>query len=259
MAVLVVIEALAIGLLGVLVAGLLRSHAEILQALHRLGAGLGDDRAGGNPAGGGPAPQGGPASDLVGVTPSEEPVRIGVMGTAQATLLAFLSSGCTTCAGMWRALREGDGLALLPEGVRAVVVTRSPDQESPSQVAALAPPLVPVVMSSPAWDDYGVPGSPYFVLVDGPGGRVVGEGVASRWDQVVALLGQALADGHGPAQGRGPVPAGVGNEGDGSPGQREARADRELLAAGIHPGHPSLHHPDIAVPPPGPAPTGEGW
>ncbi|MGH9063549.1 MAG: hypothetical protein ACRD0L_06195, partial [Acidimicrobiales bacterium] len=43
MVVLVVVEALAIGLLGVLVAGLLRSHAEILRALHRLGAGLGEE------------------------------------------------------------------------------------------------------------------------------------------------------------------------------------------------------------------------
>ena len=36
---LVIAEAVAIALLGLLVAGLLRSHAEILRALHELGAG----------------------------------------------------------------------------------------------------------------------------------------------------------------------------------------------------------------------------
>jgi len=41
LAILVTVEAVAIGLLGLLVAGLLRSHAEVLRALHDLGAGLG--------------------------------------------------------------------------------------------------------------------------------------------------------------------------------------------------------------------------
>ena len=40
MTVLVVAEAAAILLLGLLVAGLLRSHAEILRRLHELGAGM---------------------------------------------------------------------------------------------------------------------------------------------------------------------------------------------------------------------------
>jgi hypothetical protein len=41
MAVLVLVEGVAIALLAVLVAGLLRSHAQILGALHRLEAGDG--------------------------------------------------------------------------------------------------------------------------------------------------------------------------------------------------------------------------
>jgi len=42
MTALVVVEALAIVMLGILVAGLLRSHAEILRSLHQLGVGLDD-------------------------------------------------------------------------------------------------------------------------------------------------------------------------------------------------------------------------
>ena len=47
MTALVVALAVAVVLLAVLVAGLLRSHAEILRALHELGAGLELDRADG--------------------------------------------------------------------------------------------------------------------------------------------------------------------------------------------------------------------
>ena len=46
----VVVQAVALVLLGVLVAGLLRSHAEILRALHQLGISL-DDGADGAAAG----------------------------------------------------------------------------------------------------------------------------------------------------------------------------------------------------------------
>ena len=81
-------------------------------------------------------------------------------------------------------------------------------------------------MSTDAWLEYKVPQTPYFVYVDGPTGRIVGEGSAGTWDQVVSLWSQALAD------------AGGG----------EARADKELQQAGIRPGHRSLYptrdHPD---------------
>ena len=84
----VVVQAVALVLLGVLVAGLLRSHAEILRALHQLGISL-DDGADGAAAGArgalgwgppaapvGPCPgggeaTGGPAVDVSGVTPAE--------------------------------------------------------------------------------------------------------------------------------------------------------------------------------------------
>ena len=40
---------------------------------------------------------------------------------------------------------------------------------------------------------FGVPGSPYFVYVDGTG-RIVGEGSAATWPAVATLMGQAQSD-----------------------------------------------------------------
>ena len=236
MAVLVVIEAVAIAFLGLLVFGLLRSHAEILRALHGLGAGLGEAGPGSAPR---PAPGGGlrEASDVVGVTVDDEPVSIGVAGARHGTLLAFLTTGCLTCAGFWRAF--GDGVSL-PDRSRLVVVTKSPADESESRVRELLPQAYPTVMSSDAWQRYEVPVAPYFVYVDGPSARVVGEGAAGSWEQVRSLMGQAVDD------------SAAGRRRDRrrrQPFGRDdvARDERALLAAGITPGHPSLHpSPDLA-------------
>ena len=95
MAQIVAVQAVAIVLLGLLVVGLLRSHAEILRKLHELGAGLDPDAAPGVTSAV-PAPVRRTAStgfDLSGTTPGDEAVRIGVVGARQSTLLAFLSSG----------------------------------------------------------------------------------------------------------------------------------------------------------------------
>src|ERR1035441_2954070 len=109
---LVCIEAVAIALLAVLVAGLLRSHAEILRALHGLGVDVDwASRGGASPTGGistdvvlGPSPaRSRPADaevsgrDIVGVDPSGGAVRIAVVGARRDTLVAFLSTGCSTC------------------------------------------------------------------------------------------------------------------------------------------------------------------
>ena len=75
------------------------------------------------------------------------------------------------------------------------IVTMGPEAESESAIVELAPPEVTVVMSSEAWDDYEVPGSPYFVFVDGASGRIVGQGTAPDWDQVVRLMTEAGDDG----------------------------------------------------------------
>jgi hypothetical protein len=224
-----VIETVVLVLLTVLVAGLLRSHAEILRRLHALGAGLDPDtpvgvsdpttsrlvdlRSSGSESFA-------DASDLDGVGLRDDAVHVSVVGARHRTLLAFLSSGCLTCQGFWEAFADARALDF-PEATRLVVVTKDAQEESMSALRKLAPPAVPVVMSSAAWTDYRVPGSPYFVLVDGQAGRVRGEGTGANWDQVNNLLRQAVDDASDDA--------------------REVRIDRELLAHGVAPGDPSLY------------------
>jgi hypothetical protein len=192
-------------LLIVLVAALLRSHAELLRRLGPEGADA--PRAPEPPAA---ARSDIAAPELAGVTPSGDAVKLALTGSP--TLLAFLSSGCTSCAGFWRTL--GDRRAL-PD-VRNVIVTRGADREQRSKLRLLAPSGVPVLMSSEAWRDYAVPGSPYFVLVEG--GEVRGEGVATTWDALASLVRDATEE------------------------QREAGdPDARLAAAGVGPGHPSLY------------------
>ena len=163
-------------------------------------------------------------------------LAITVAGGDGLTLLAFLSSGCATCSGFWQAFRTPDRLGL-PVGTRLVVVTKGPEMEIPAEVAAQAPAGLPVVMSTDAWSDYEVPGSPFFVLVDGASGRRIGEGVANHFHQVVELVRRAASDARVFTVGsrsRGLV--------DGLDGpERELDNDRELIDAGILPGDPSLY------------------
>jgi hypothetical protein len=246
LAILVTLEAAAIALLGLLVAGLLRSHAEVLRALHDLGAGL--EERHGHDHSGAVTPQREAATDafdLVGTTPTEDPIAVAVAGARHGTLLAFLSTGCLTCAGFWEAFRDPRGLGL-PDGVRLVAVTRGADEESQSQLRRVAPPDVPVVLSSAAWDDYQVPGSPYFVFVDGPSGAVTGEGSASSWPQVASLLRNALDD--AAAHGGGPAKRRVLPSRWNTDAEREARADGELMAAGILPGDRRLYPSAVEEP-----------
>lgn len=235
MAVLVTIEAVVIALLALLVVGLLRSHGEILRALHDLGVSLdsedgerGESRPRDLPA---RRAHGATTSarDVSGLDPQGDAISVGV-GNGR-TLLAFLSSGCLTCSELWEAFRDPATLDL-PAGVRVVVVTKGPDQETPARVADLAPREIPVVMSTDAWLHYEIQVAPYFVLVDGPEGRIIGEGAGATWEQVRSLLGQALDDtGPGPRRWRPSTDA-----------EREAEVDRALLAAGVKPGDPRLYH-----------------
>jgi hypothetical protein len=199
------VETALLVLLIVLVAALLRSHAELLRRLGPEGADA--PRVPEPPA----AARGDTAApELAGVTPSGDAVKLALTGSP--TLLAFLSSGCTSCAGFWGTL--GDRRAL-PD-VRNVIVTRGADREQRSKLRSLAPAGVPVLMSSEAWRDYAVPGSPYFVLV--AGGEIRGEGVATTWDALASLVRDATEE------------------------QREAGdTDARLAAAGVGPGHPSLY------------------
>ncbi len=266
MTVLVIALTVVVAILVVLVAGLLRSHADILRALHGLGI-TEEDLDGGSAraaslgsAGSGESQ--GPAHDIVGVTPSGGTARAAVVATRHSTLLAFLSSGCLTCRDFWSAF--AGHLELPGDDTRLVVVTQGPESESPGAVAELAPPGVRVLMSSEAWDAYGIPVAPYFLLVDGPSGEIIGEGAASTWESVVRLLGQALADGaRRPAGGPEASRPGRGRTGGGRStprarardAVRAADTDEVLSAAGIEPGDPRLYHE--AAPAEAAAPTDE--
>jgi hypothetical protein len=229
-------------MLGILVAGLLRSHADILRALHDIGAGVGDPSTA--PAAPvtltAPAPVPGTASELgvaaaiAGITPTGDARAVAVDNSDDFTLLGFLSSGCTGCAAFWDALQE-PGRLQLPDRTRVVIVTKGPEREIPAEVQAKATGRVPVVMSTEAWLDYQVPGSPFFVLVDGATGRKVGQGVASQVGQLAELVRRAEHD-----RGRAGGTRGRGEPSLAGPG-REAAADEILAAAGILPGDPSLY------------------
>jgi hypothetical protein len=249
MTALVVLESIVLLLLIALVIGLLRTHAEVLRRLHELGAGIYEtatpsrsaaaDLAGrvadGVAAPGDDAP-GRAAVDIAGVTPRGSSLSVAVGGDDRVTLLAFLSSGCTTCADFWRAWREGERIEL--EGLgrpRVVIVTKGPENEHLQAVATLAPASIATVMSNAAWSDYGVPASPYFVLVHGRRG-IVGEGSAATFAQLRGVLERAQSDRPDPIDLR----------------DDPNRVDAELRRAGIVPGHHSLyewpHGPESPAP-----------
>jgi hypothetical protein len=211
MTVIVSVETVLLVMLVVLVAALLRSHAEILR---RLGP-EGDPRLPAPPNGSGLRADAA-APDVAGVTPAGDAIQLSFDGPA--TLLAFLSSGCTSCAGFWETLGE----RRLPAGLQTLIVTRGPDREQRAKLRTLAPETVPVVMSSEAWEDYAVPGSPYFVMIEG--GTVRGEGVATTWQALASLLGDAIEE-----------------QREMSGDARHRRIDDTLAAAGIGPDHPSLY------------------
>jgi hypothetical protein len=237
---LVIVSTFVVLVLGILVAGLLRSHADILRSLHELGVGVGDPSAA--PVAAAPvtlttpaqSPALGAAPAVAGVTPTGDARAIAVDNSDDLTLLAFLSSGCTGCAAFWDAL-QNPGRLPLPDHTRVVIVTKGPDREVPSEVRSRATGRVPVVMSTDAWVDYQVPGSPFFVLVDGATGRKVGQGVAGQVGQLAELVRRAEHDRSAAGGGRGRV------EGALSGPAREAAADEVLAAAGILPGDPSLY------------------
>lgn len=226
-----VVLGLITAILSVLFVGLLRSHAQVLRALHELGVGA--DDAGELKLGSAPVRRSataqptetstlGPAVDITGVTPTGDATRVAVAGVQHVTLLAFLSTGCGVCAEFWDKLpgelrgERRDGAA-----PRIVVVTQGVEAESPGGVASLTPPGATVVMSSDAWEAYGVRGAPYFALVDGPSSRIVGEGTASSWDRVRTLLGRVDEDRATEARTRRELFAGT----------RRPRSDRETEAS----------------------------
>lgn len=234
MTTLVAAETLLLVLLALVVAALLRSHAEILRRLGPEGEGAAqaDQMAAGlavPPA----RADAVPAHDVAGTTLKGDAVQVGLGPGSPSTLLAFLSSGCLTCQNFWEAFKAPLP-PVIPGGARLVVVTKDTTHESPSRLRELAAPSLEVVMSSAAWEAFDVPTSPYFVYVDGSSGTVYGEGAATGWDQVASLLRDALADIE-ETRGNGVRIAPAGGA------ERSRRVDDELADAGIQPGHPSLY------------------
>jgi hypothetical protein len=201
---LVVIETIVLALLSIVVVSLLRSHAEVLRRLpslddeheheHAVHGAVGPIER--EPALPTELPQpkrlASEAHDVVGTTLDGDHVVVSA-ASGSDTLFAFLSSGCLTCQGFWEGLHP-DARAPLPGDTRVVVVVKDPAFESPSKLARLAPPDVPVVQSSAAWDEFQVRMSPYFCFVDGETGQVRSEGAAMTWDQVSSLLTDAIFD-----------------------------------------------------------------
>jgi hypothetical protein len=224
---LIVIEGIVIVLLVVLVAGLLRSHAEILRQLHALGGGEHPAETFVPP----PRRSGlGPASiaNLVGPTPDGGTASIALSGSRGYSLLAFLSTTCTSCQPFWQGLSSD-----LPfSDARPIVVTKDPGEESPADIARWSTGKVTTLMSSDAWDTFKVPATPYFALVDNTNANVVGEGSAANWERVAEMVSRAISDHAHPLHS--------------STAARKADVDEELREAGIEPGDPRLYQPPVS-------------
>ena len=224
MTALVSVETVMLVVLLLLVAGLLRSNAEILRRLGPPGAEASGATIPQPPV---RAPAGErPAAPLSGPTPSGDAVTLdlGAAGSPP-TLLAFLTSGCSTCAGFWETLGE----PRLPPEIQTVIVTHGAERERPRRLAALAPAGV-------------------------PGGHVLG-GLGGLRRARIALLrarrrrrarrgGRDELAGAGlarPRRDRGSGDAAPAPSGGRGGSARTRRIDEVLAASGIGPGHPSLY------------------
>jgi hypothetical protein len=239
MVVVTIVIAVLLAVALVYIVALLRSHADILRRLAALeerpppGAPAPDLAAAHNDApavGGGEVVTAGPIS---GTTLQGDSATLSFGPGSPVTLLAFLTSGCASCAPLWAGLHEAGDLASLAQ--RVAVVTHDPTRESPTRLERLAPAGTDVIMSSAAWADYAVPGSPHFVLTDGAGG-ILGRGSALTWSQLQTMVADARADARRAAD-----PAR-------STAERAQRSQGALASAGIGPGHPSLYPSTTGLP-----------
>jgi hypothetical protein len=134
--------------------------------------------------------------DVVGVAPDGTACRVEVVGAAAPVLLLFLSADCLGCRDLWQGLP--DLHAALAGAARLVVVTRSPGEESPAAITALAGaasgvPGIDLVMSSEAFRDYRVGGPPFLSLAAADGVRT--ESVAWGLEQTLQTVLDALPTG----------------------------------------------------------------
>ena len=249
-----IVLSVVVAVLTVLVVGLLRAYATVLQRLHQLDGGVAPDAAPGAaspppfrtvdtvpgpPSGTGDDPEWQVGHDISGVTLGGEILSVRVVGVPRDTVLLFLSSGCSGCAVFFADLAARS--VALPPSARLLVVAHDASEESVSLLRELCPPGIDLVLSGQAWEDYGVPGSPYVMVVDGRRGRVVGEGTGTSLRQVATLIRQAVGDG---AAGLG-LPRMPGKPR--ADVERESDVDAALLAAGITPGHPSLYGSSVPM------------
>jgi hypothetical protein len=131
--------------------------------------------------------------DVVGVDPAAAPCRIGVVEATEPVLLLFLSAGCLGCRDLWEGLADLQGG--LHGSARLAVVTKSPGDEDPAAIAALAGPApdalgVAVVMSTAAYRDYRVAGPPFLAVAAAD--AVLTESVAWGLDQTLEISLSAL-------------------------------------------------------------------
>ena len=226
MAVLVAVETVVLVLLAVLVAGLLRSHAEILRRLHTLGAGFETDVSDGRSRRA-PAARRCPAycgarararhrrrraARRRGARPdrrrrSPHAARVPLERLLDVPHLLGRVRRCGCAAPPRRRPHRGRHQRRAARRASARCAT-SRRRTCPSSCRATA------------WETYSVPGSPYFVLVDGASGSVRGEGTGATWPQVFSLITQATND----------AAIALGDD-----LATDLRIDQELLATGSDP------------------------
>jgi hypothetical protein len=183
----VIIEGVVIVLLLILMAGLLKSHAEILRRLEGVADTDTDPARRLGTTGLGAAP----TETITGVDVRGSATTVSLTHARGETLLAFLSSGCASCRVFWKELAGSP--AMPTTSTRPIIVTKGPESESPSKIGELAPAEVALVMSDEAWDAFRVPVTPYFMLVSGDG-AVIGEGSATNMEHLLGLFRQSVAD-----------------------------------------------------------------
>jgi hypothetical protein len=220
MTILIATETLLLMVLTVLVIGLLRGHAELLR---RLGPEPRTPPAFGSSAAAGSSTA---AVDITGVA-LDGGARGHAFSARDSTpvLLAFLTSGCAACEAFFASFADARTDALV--GVPLLIVTHGPQREDTGRLRHLAGDA-PTVLSSQAWRDYQVPGSPYFVLVDQ--GRVRGEGVATSPAELRSFVATQTGQHHASA-----LPPGLDAH------STHTTADSALRRSGITAGHPSLY------------------
>jgi hypothetical protein len=171
------------------------------------------------------------AHDISGSTLAGETVLLRTVDVEHDTVILFLSSGCSTCATFWSELASP---IQLPPRTRLLVITQDAEVESLVSLKALAPAGTEVVLSSQAWEQYEVPGSPYVIAVNGSTGQVKGEGTGQSWAQIAELLARSTGQAGYLTGG----PLATKPTGD---AERESEVDRELIEAGLLPGDPRLY------------------